>query len=67
MQIKKNHLVETRHSGEGVRQDYAKATEWFGKACVNGEQDSCDTYRKLNQKQKYSSELTKINRSHSRL
>lgn len=61
----KNMLGVMYYKGEGVRQNTAAAKEWFGKACVNGKQDSCDRYRKLNQKHKYSSELPKINRSHS--
>ena len=36
-------------NGEGVRQDYKKAKEWFGKACDNGFQIGCDEYKKLNQ------------------
>ena len=35
--------------GEGVRQNYKIAKEWFGKACDNGLQLGCDAYRKLNQ------------------
>ena len=37
-------------NGEGVRQDYKKAKEWFGKACDNGSQVGCDEYKKLNEK-----------------
>ena len=37
-------------NGEGVKQDYKKAKEWFGKACDNRDQESCDYYKKLNQK-----------------
>ncbi|WP_350560823.1 SEL1-like repeat protein [Psychrobacter sp. CAL346-MNA-CIBAN-0220] len=36
------------YNGEGVRQDYAKAREWFGKSCDNGSQDGFDSYRILN-------------------
>ncbi|MFW8566860.1 tetratricopeptide repeat protein [Orrella sp. 11846] len=35
-------------NGYGVRQDYVKAREWFGKACDNGDQRGCDEYRVLN-------------------
>lgn len=38
------------YDGKGVRQDYAVAKEWFGKSCDNGDQDGCDSYRKLNQR-----------------
>ena len=34
--------------GEGVRQDYAEAKEWFGKSCDNGFQMGCEQYRELN-------------------
>ena len=37
-------------NGQGVKQDYKKAKEWFGKACDNRDQESCDYYKKLNQK-----------------
>ena len=36
-------------NGEGVRQNYKTAKEWFDKACDNGLQQGCDAYRKLNQ------------------
>ena len=36
-------------NGEGVRQNYKIAKEWFGKACDNGLQQGCDAYRELNQ------------------
>ena len=36
-------------SGQGVKQDDEHAKEWLGKACDNGEQEGCDTYRELNQ------------------
>lgn len=35
--------------GEGVSQSLVKAKEWFGKACDNGYQKGCDSYRKLNE------------------
>ena len=35
--------------GEGVRQDYKRAKEWFGKACDGGYQEGCDAYKILNQ------------------
>lgn len=38
------------YQGNGVRQDYAVAKEWFGKSCDNGDQDGCDGYRMLNQR-----------------
>ena len=33
--------------GEGVRQNYKIAKEWFGKACQNGLQQGCEAYRHL--------------------
>lgn len=36
--------------GDGAPQDYKKAKEWYGKACDNGRQDSCDAYKDLNQR-----------------
>lgn len=36
--------------GEGVRQDFAKAKELYGKACDLGNQFGCDDYKKLQQK-----------------
>ncbi|MDY4807685.1 MAG: hypothetical protein SO257_07505 [Desulfovibrio sp.] len=33
--------------GCGVRQDLAKAKEWFGRACDGGNQDGCDAYARL--------------------
>lgn len=36
-------------NGQGVRQNYRTAKEWFGKACDNGDQDGCDSYRRLNE------------------
>ena len=35
--------------GKGVKQDYSKAKELFGKDCDLGEQLGCDSYAKLNQ------------------
>lgn len=35
--------------GEGVRQNKSTAKEWFGKACDNGAQEGCDSYRRLNE------------------
>ena len=35
------------YNGQGVRQNYKIAKEWFGKACDNGLQQSCDAYRTL--------------------
>jgi len=37
------------HEGQGLRQDFVQAKEWFGKACDSGKQDGCDSYRKLNE------------------
>ena len=36
-------------NGEGVKQDYFKAKEWFGKACDGGVQLGCNNYKKLNE------------------
>ena len=36
--------------GEGVRQDYQKAKEWYGKACDNGSRSGCGAYKDLNMK-----------------
>ena len=36
-------------NGQGVRQNYTKAKEYFGLACDNKYQTGCDMYRKLNQ------------------
>ena len=35
--------------GEGVRQNYIVAKEYFGKACDGGLQKGCDGYRLLNE------------------
>ena len=37
-------------NGYGVKQDYKKAKEWYGKACDAGVQIGCDNYKLLNQK-----------------
>lgn len=37
-------------NGEGVRQNYTKAKELFGRVCDAGHQDGCDRYKKLNEK-----------------
>lgn len=34
--------------GQGVRQNLDTAKEWFGKACDNGDQNGCDSYRRIN-------------------
>ena len=34
--------------GQGVKQDYKKAKEYFGKACDGGNQIACINYKKLN-------------------
>lgn len=44
-----NNLGVMYANGQGVRQDYKIAKEWFGKACDNGSQQGCDSYRKLNE------------------
>lgn len=36
-------------NGNGVKQNKTTAKEWYGKACDNGYQDGCDSYRKLNE------------------
>ena len=36
--------------GEGVRKDYNKAMEFFGKACDLGEQKGCDAYKEMKTK-----------------
>ncbi|MCT7481583.1 tetratricopeptide repeat protein [Aliarcobacter cryaerophilus] len=36
-------------NGEGVRQDFKIAKEWYGKACDGGNQNGCDNYKILNQ------------------
>jgi len=44
------HLLAVMYNkGLGVRQDKKKAKFWFGKLCDNGDQDSCDNYRILNE------------------
>ncbi|RAX55227.1 hypothetical protein CCY99_00575 [Helicobacter sp. 16-1353] len=42
------YLGAMYYKGKGVRQDYSKAKEYFGKACDLGSQDGCDEYRDLN-------------------
>lgn len=44
-------LGEAYIFGSGVRQDLKKAKEYFGKACDLGDQEGCDGYRKLNQRE----------------
>ena len=36
--------------GQGVRQNFSTAKEYYGKACDLGLQLGCDDYRKLNEK-----------------
>lgn len=36
--------------GKGVKQNYYKAKELYGKACDNGLQIWCDSYKELNMK-----------------
>lgn len=45
-----NSLGYMYRYGEGVKQDYQKAKEWYEKACDGGDQMGCDEYRKLNMK-----------------
>jgi TPR repeat protein len=35
--------------GQGVRQNKALAKEYYGKACDNGLEESCDAYSRLNE------------------
>lgn len=42
-------LGDMYYKGEGVRQDLAKAKEYYGQACDNGDQDGCNRYKDLNQ------------------
>ena len=35
--------------GKGVRQNKSQAKELFGKACDNGDQAGCNSYRMLNE------------------
>ncbi|HFB4394351.1 TPA: tetratricopeptide repeat protein [Neisseria gonorrhoeae] len=35
------------YDGRGVRQDLALAQQWLGKACQNGDQNSCDNDQRL--------------------
>ena len=35
------------YNGEGVKQDYKKAMEYFGIACDLGKQKGCDAYKKM--------------------
>lgn len=44
------NLAVLYDNGTGVRQSDSVAKEWFGQACDNGDQGSCDSYRILNQK-----------------
>ncbi|WP_406040568.1 hypothetical protein [Succinimonas sp.] len=37
-------------NGQGVRQNFQTAKEYYGKACDLGDQDCCDKYRELNEK-----------------
>ena len=43
------NLGNMYYNGQGVRQNYTKAKEYFGLACDNKYQAGCDMYRKLNQ------------------
>lgn len=35
------------YDGEGLRQNYTLAKNWFGKSCDNGLQQGCDAYHDL--------------------
>jgi len=37
-------------NGRGVRQNYSKAKELFGKACDSGDAEGCKNYARLNKK-----------------
>ena len=37
-------------NGEGIKQNFSTAKQYFGKACDLGDQLGCDDYRKLNEK-----------------
>ena len=43
-----NNLGNMYYFGQGVKQDYKKAKEYFGKACDGGNQIACINYKKLN-------------------
>ncbi len=46
-----NNLGLLYYNGEGVKQDYQTANEFYTKACDLGNQDGCDNYKKLNEKE----------------
>lgn len=37
-------------SGDGVRQDFKRAKEYFGRACDLKDEEGCSKYRMLNEK-----------------
>ena len=37
-------------NGQGIRQNFSTAKQYFGKACDLGLQPGCDNYKKLNEK-----------------
>lgn len=43
---------EMYYNGHGVRQDTAKAKEYYGLACDDGIQEGCDKYAILNKSKK---------------
>lgn len=45
-----NNLGVLYYNGDGVKQDYKKAMEFFGKACDLGEQKGCDAYKEMKTK-----------------
>lgn len=40
-------LGEMYYFGQGVKQDYSQAKEWFGKSCDNGYQAGCKKIKSL--------------------
>ena len=45
-----NNLGILYAKGQGVRQSYAKAKEYYGKACDDGNDDGCQNYAVLNKR-----------------
>ena len=42
-----NYLRLMYKKGYGVNQNYTKASEWYKKACQNGNSHGCENYKKL--------------------
>ncbi len=40
-------MCEKYYNAKGIRQDYRKAMEYFGKACDMGEQSGCDNHKMM--------------------